>query len=77
MLNPFYVLHLEKLMDNGAEENIVPQLYEWLAYRTANPGHQQMSLEDFAACIELMLSRVEEAAMQEQAYDDEYSSGLR
>lgn len=60
MINPFYVNHLKRLMDGdtAAQENVIPQLFDWAT-------EHRMSGEDFAACMNLILDRVEQAAIVE------------
>jgi hypothetical protein len=76
MTNPFYVAHITRLLDGPveAQENAIPQLYDWMTRRhdltdTMNTVTQRptMSLDDFTACINLMLNRAEKAAMMEEA----------
>jgi hypothetical protein len=65
----FYTQHLERLMDYGIEESVVPQLYAWMTRPdTANTAvRPNMSLEDFTACVDLLLTRVEKVSMQEES----------
>lgn len=65
MVNPFYAGHLTRLMDTGAEENVIPQLYDWVSRKDS-----VMTLAEFKSCVDLMLDRVEQMAIEEQPMYD-------
>ncbi len=73
MVNPFYARHLETLMDIGtpvADETVCRQLYDWVISGVNTDGAGVcvvMNYESFKACLDLMLDRAEQSAMQEEA----------